>query len=326
MAKLSNIVKEIPINQIVTDNKKFNLSLKLKAIGLWTIKDLGPSLQIAVLANPILLISLNDNYCLLDGYKRLEIAQKLGMENVPAITIDEITNKQIILYLLFNNMNNLTSAASKAVFLAHALDSEVDIDFILKNIMPKLDLGSNKQLLEKYIKISNLPQNILSFCHKKGVSFKKTLHFTTYNLELLNWLFHVEEKLTLTASICRELLENINDILRRDEIEFEQFLKLTEIKDIFNKDLEPSRRTNLLREKVKALRYPEWTNLNNKMKKIKKEYFIDSPLDVAWDESLENRRLLLKGEITSCEDLETFKNALKSKKLDKGIKKLLSYL
>ena len=323
MAKLSATVKKIPIEEVVTNNKKFNLSLKLKKIGLWPEEKIDSSFQTYILSNPVLL----KEQCLIDGYKRLYAAKQLSIKTIPAIVSKEFYMEQIALYLLFDNLNTLTSAASKAIFLSHLYECDIDIDFILKNIMAKLGLGPNRGLLEKYIKIATLPQNVLFFCHKKGISFKKTLNFTTFKPELLNWLFNMQGKLALTVSICHELLENINDILRRDDIELDQLLTLSEIKNIIDdNNLEPNRRTNLLRSKIKSLRYPKWTKLNTQMKEIKKQFFKDSPVDIVWDESLENRKLLIKSELTSQEDLEALKKALNSKKVDEGIKRLFYYL
>ena len=326
MAGLSDSFKKIPLEDLEIEGSRFGFSLFLNRLLPSDEKALFKSLDLLEEIEPILVVKVEGFFNVLDGFKRANWARKRNRETIFINEVKFQSLNEIAFFLLAKHQKDLFTPTARALFLSFLKEMGVDEDFIIKNLMEPLGLGPRKDLFKKYLKISHLPEDCLIFCHQKGLSFKKCLILSHYPKELLNWLFSLKDSLAISASICLELLENINDIMRRDEIDLKGLLNKKEIKEILQKDLNPHQKTALFRRAIKNLRNPTLSKFLEEMDSIKRKRLKDAPIEIDWDRSLENRKITIKANLIEPQDLEEIADFLKKDSTKGTIKRLFSYL
>ncbi len=278
---------------------------------------------------PVLVHRLGSELHLIDGYKRLYAAEAVGLKNVPCHIIkkDDVSLKDILelLFINLSNKSNLTFA-DKVRFVDFAIGLGVKRETLIENILPLLGLKGHDAVLKKLEKIMKLPEDVLAFCYEKKFSMKQCLQLARYDNALLKTVFSWRDELALTAAVFEEMLANLNDYLRANDLESVSLLKNNGIKDILSASLSPYKKTEMMRGFIKEIRFPVLTGLNNKLESVKKGMLLPENVDVIWDKTLEKKEIKVALTICEGEMWEKTTNILKSEKVGKGIKEILNKL
>ena len=301
----------------------------LDLLGLWNTTELFDSLNTAGIICPLVAVDSDSSIRrgwlrLLDGFKRLEWAKQKGLEAVPVVTV-QMTNKSLLLFLISKHAPVLKSCVSKALFLRFLLQIGINRQTVIDKAMKFLGLQAHRGLLEKHLRIAELPKKLLVFCHHKDFSLKRCLNLAYQPRPLLERIMDLEGQISISASLLQELCDSISEIVKRKEMDVEEFFQIDEIKEIIDSDLERSYKTNLLRQVIKRLRYPTLTKIHEELNNIEKQYLASLPFKVKWDETLENRKLIITASITHVDEFSRLRASFSSPEAKEGIKRLLSY-
>ncbi len=306
-----------------------DFSYVLDLIGLWNTTRLFDSLEMSGIVCPLVAVDTDlstrkGSLKLIDGFKRLEWARQKDLEKIPVATV-HMTNMDLLVFFLSKYAPMLKSCVSKALFLRFLLKVGANRQAVVDKAMKSLGLQAHKGLLEKYLRIAQLPERFLAFCHKKDFSLKRCLNFTYQPRALLERIMDLEGQISLSASLLQEVCDSISEIIRRKEIDVEEFFQLDEIKGIIDSDLECSYKTGLLRQAIRRLRYPAVTRIQKELCDIEKQYLASLPFKVKWDETLENRKLIITASIKQIDEFSRLRASFSSPEAKEGIKRLLSY-
>ncbi len=309
-------------------DQTLDFSRILEELSVWDTSLLFQSLEENSILTPILVAKIKHiegALMVIDGFKRLRWALEQGLTEVPVLKAGEMTRRQVLLLLLSRYSGHLKTCATKALFLNHLSEAGFPKDLLMDLAMRGLGLQPFWGLLEKYLRVSTLPKEVLRFCHEKDLSLKRCLNLTHQPRRLLEKIIRLRHKISISASLLLELTDNISDILKRDEITAEEFLEQEEIKQILSQEMDINQRTRLFRQMVKEMRYPVLTRLQGELQDIQNNYFKNSPLLIRWDETLENRKVTISASVSDLSQLSDIVNAISSAKTKEGIKKILSY-
>jgi hypothetical protein len=289
---------------------------------------LSNSIQKIGLQKAILVYQNKKKFYLLDGIKRLKIAQKLGFKQMPCqILAAKTKNSDIAKLILINHFTQITSSiAQKIRFIAYLHKLKISQTTILKDFFPILDLAGQKNILAKGLKIAKLPPEILTYCHEKQLSLKQCLTFTFYPKTLINLIFSWHKEFNLSASLIFEFMENLHDYLRKTNKNLDNFLREQKLEEIFTSGKSQSEKANMLREYIKNLRNPQYENICQQMENIKKELHLPPEINLNWDKSLENKEINLSVKIKNSKIWDQYEKKLSSPKISQAIEDLLSFL
>ncbi len=305
-----------------------DFSRVLEELSVWDASLLFQSFEENSILTPILVAKINrmeGALMVVDGFKRLRWALKKGLTEVPVLKAGDMTRRQVLLLLLSRYSGHLKTCATKALFLNHLSEAGFPKDLLMELAMKGLGLQPFGGLLEKYLRVSTLPKEVLRFCHEKDLSLKRCLNLTHQPKLLLEKIIRLTHMISISASLLLELTDNISDILKKDEITAEEFFEKEEIKQIFSHEMDMNQRTRLFRQTVKQMRYPVLTRLQGELHDIQKDYFKNSPLIIRWDETLENKKVTISASVSHLSQLSDIVDAISSAKTKEGIKKILSY-
>ena len=302
--------------------------MELKRLGLWETDNLFSSLDRTGILVPVLADERHGVLHLIDGFKRVVWSRSRGVPSVPVrIVPADITAEEIFIILLSAQEIYLKkSPVLKARFLSFVKEAGVPEETIVHQFMPMLQLGHDRALLKKYLKISGLPDDVLLFCHQKGFSLKRCLNLANHKRELLTRFFHLRGSIAISASLAEEMLNNMNDYLRREAKDPEYLFARQDIQGILKSDMAVNEKTQALRSLLRELRFPTLSRIERQMDDIARGLPDLRHLSVSWDRSLENRRITITGTVQSLEDFRTLLGDISRPEMFDGIKALLHYL
>lgn len=321
-------VEHIAPEKLLAGARIFGFSIFLKDLGLWDEKWPFYSLEKAGILSPLLVQRQeSDGFRIIDGFKRAFYAYEKGRSFVPATVLPEtVSNKDIFLLVLAAQKDYLKTPALKAAFLRFLQQAAVPRETITADFMPLMDLAANETLLRKYMRIASLPGKVLLFCHQKGFSMKRCLNLSLHKKRLLNTLFYWKSHLTLSASVVEELMDNINDILKRDCLSPEDFFAGTDVLKILSADMDNRERTSRFRELVRRRKFPVLSEIERQMEETQKGLAGSGSFHISWDKSLENRAIHISGSVKNINEFRRMVSDLEKENSAECIKALLSHL
>lgn len=313
----------IPIEQIKATDSPYAMPwLKASEEIQNTLKE---SIQTIGIQMPLLI----QDFVLVDGFKRLKIAQNLGIKEVPCVVLlKTTTHTQIADILLIQNQKNImASSIQKIRFIALLQKIKIEPDTIIQNFLKKLDLQPHETILNQCQRIYELPQNILNFFDEKQFSIKQCLQCTRYKPELIQSILSLQPTIHLTASIFLELMELSSDYQRSQNQPIEKLLSSEEIKNILTEPTQTAtEKTKELKAHLQQKRFPILTEINTKMNQIKANLNLPQNISLQWDKSLEIKALTLQIILKDPKEWDPILSKLNHPNLKESTHKLLSFL
>ena len=211
-------------------------------------------------------------------------------------------------------------------FVGFALGLGIKRIALLECFLPLLGLKGHDAVLRKIESVGKLPNDVLSFCNIKNFSMKQCFQLTRYDKGLLAVVFSWKDKLVLSAAVFEEILTNLNDYLRTNNLGASSLIEDSRFKYIIYTPLSPHKRTNMLRDFIKSLKLPGRTGLNEEIEEIKKEISLPENIDIIWDKSLEKKEVKVTLNLCGDEVWEKAKDILNGEKVGRGIREILNKL
>jgi len=277
---------------------------------------------------PLIVHDFAGTYQLIDGFKRLACAMRLGLAKLPCRILPETTPTASVLELLLHEQRNFitSSAAGQARFIRLAKDLGLEETTLIQRFLPALNLQAHPRVLEQLLAVSSLPEEVLTLCEQKHFSLKRCVHLTKHPPEWLVEFFGWTDRLAITASVLEELLDRFKETLRIEQIPLDELLKAPELKAILEAETSSQERTQRLRAWIRARRFPRLTEIEDRMRHTCETMGLPSGVTLHWDPSLERRGLELRIGLTEPDQWGPRLEALGEESILVGIKQLFEDL
>ena len=291
----------------------------------------SPALRLSIeqvgILSPVTVHMHDGEYHVIDGFKRVQLAQDLQVTEIPCITLPEDT-KAIELTTIIIQKDEATlqhSASRKSLFLAlcHKLDINSES---LSPLLELLNIENHPRVIRQYLNVAELPHEVLAFCDEKGFSLKQCTHLSKHPRALLIQLFQWREQLHFTAAVIEEILNHFKDIMRIEGIELKDIEQEEAFINLMQSQSNNQQRTQALRHWLRLRRYPRLSAIQNKMDKTVNDMNLVKSVSLNWDRSLENRALTLIARITEPEQWHDIYQSLGDSLVQQGIEQLLEEL
>ncbi len=306
-----DMTKRIPIELICAKDSSYAFSKRLCSIQGHMSPGLFESLDQSGILNPLLAKAQprqGEEVQLIDGFKRYEWARKKGLSEVAIEVLPaDFPDVQVGLFLAQEHFHVIgETVAAKALFISFAQGLSLELSDMVETILPAVGLAPHKSILDKYLLVSRLADDVLAFCHQKAFSIKRCINLSYYDPHLLAWLMGMKEYLHLTASVCEEILDAMNDIMKREKLSFEEVLEKEELLEVLSDHtLSPNQKTTRFRAALRHIRQPTLTGINEELEDWRRKLERRCQgLGISWDHSLEHDHINLNLTVTSLSQLQ----------------------
>ena len=308
----------VRLNQIEPENEFYRFSDRS-----FDQQALLESIDTYGVLNPIVAIDGGKRFQVVSGFRRLEIASKLDLIDIPAYLVSAGTSKEDLFRFSIseNQATRSLNLGEKSSLLAKLKEAEVDEDRIISLFMPLMQLPPSRQRMKEVLILLELPESLRDYVMSKNLSLRRIRHLKGLTKETLAFFNEVIELLAPSANLFQEITKQLVEVARRDDTEVEEIASNYRlIKTAKDQSMTRSEKLRILRDKVFSLRYPVLASENQRRKEQLEALKIGSQLDVKWDRSLETKGIEIRISLNSEEDLENSLKCLEHLKSSRTLK------
>jgi ParB family chromosome partitioning protein len=299
--------KNLSLKEISLEDERFRISY------YFSLEKLILSIQKVGLLNLPLVALRDKRFILASGWKRVLACIKLSLSSIPVFVLEEEDDLKTFLAAFYENFATREfSLLEKAEILSRLKKFGKDEKSIVKHYLPLLDIPSTLSNLESFLAFSRIEPEVKRVIHQKNMPFssvKLIVGFTSQERKLLLPLL-----LPSGQNKLKEILEDLKEISRRNDIAAKKILSSKEILDIRGSEkLSPVQKADKIRLILRKKRYPalslreeSFNSLLNKLKLPKAVMVKPSPF-------FEEESFSLNFSFGSSEELKT--NLLKLQEL-----------
>jgi ParB family chromosome partitioning protein len=303
--------KNLALKEIFLEDERFRTSY------YFSLDKLILSIQKVGLLNPPLVALRDRHYILVSGWKRVFACLKLGLSSLPVLVLEEEDELKTFLTAFYENLATREfSLLEKAEILNRLKKFGEEKEVIVRNYLPLVDIPSTLSHLESYLTFSRFESGTKRIIHQKNMQFS--------SVKLLAGFTSKERKLLLPLlqpsgqNRMKEILEDLKEISRRNDLAPQEILSSKEILDIMDSGkLSPLQKVDKIRLNLKKRRYPALFSRKECFDSLVKKLRLPKTIAVRPSPFFEDEKLSID---FSCGNSEELKNnvlrlqALASKK------------
>jgi len=281
--------------------------------------------KVGVLNPPLVKDKSNKYYQVVCGFKRLLACQDMGKEELICSVIKQnIKDRDAFLISLYDNLShrNLNSI-EKSIVINKLLDYYPD-EIIVKDFLPLLGLGPHYSVLNRYKPLKNMEKEIKDAIVAEKIDKRVAIKLFNFSKQDRALLFKFISNLKLSKNKQNEVIENIHDIVKRDECPVSSILYSKELKDsLENSNLSVPQRGTIVRRFLRKLRYPKIVNAEKNFSEIKKNLKLGNNIKLTPPPHFEGSKYNVDFQFETLDELNDKLKKISTIKNDKEFKKII---
>ncbi len=267
---------------------------------------LNSSINEMGLQTPLPVIACDKGFKLFAGFKRFEALKALKIDVIPCrvldveMSIDMHFANELKVHCLEKSINLLEKSRICNIISHPNFNSDAR-----KSCLSIIELPDLKKIIDSYIRLLDLPENVQIFLSRTDVTIKQVEILRALDIvdqsKFTNWALDWNIRPVELAQIIRLCL----DIAKKDRSEpfsiFNAVLSKLESSD---------NRTQALaqvKQMLTDIKFPQLTAWQQAMKTNKKDLKAPQCVDIAWDNTAERPGINMKIRLQSNKDLSSFK-------------------
>jgi len=253
------------------------------------LEPLRRSIKLHGIQTPILLESTQTDYRIINGFQRLEIAQKMDIEMIPAIVSVKSPLENLKWSLVDNRVQDEFNLYEQAKALECAKDLGAGESVIIEEFLPLVGLHAHKNVYDEYRGFLRLPEPLIEFFTEKDIAISRTQTFQSLSKEGQRIAVELLETFSPGINVLDELLTNLYEISRRTDTPVPELYAELEIEQILEKAGQPHIALGQIRQRLQEYRYPVLSETNQQISNLVSELDLGDNVRINWDKRLENR-------------------------------------
>jgi ParB/RepB/Spo0J family partition protein len=175
-------------------------------------------------------------YTVVSGYQRIRACQKLGWERIEAKVIDGLNEEELLLLAIQDNLfSRGFNEIEKAIVLKKFLDIGYAYDRLMAEIAPLLEIPPNKNIIDKYISILRLDNEIKQSVASSELELEKAFLLVTLGDVERDVVYRFLFKESITnVNEAKETIRNLLDLKLIKRLEIAELLSSSEISHILS--------------------------------------------------------------------------------------------
>lgn len=222
------------------------------------VRALAESILREGVIQPVVVAIRDGKYVLVCGWKRALAGRKIGLKKIPALVYDEENDQRVYLTALDENLSlRSLSLVEKAECLEKLRSFGLSDKTLVREYCSKLAVPAKPAFLDIFLKIAGLDEDMKRFISEQDISLQVVRLLLEFDSKIWSDLMPYLESLGQNKQ--KQLLEDLYEIGRRENISSELILKSKEILLILNnKNLSVLQKADQIRLALQKQRYPQY--------------------------------------------------------------------
>lgn len=258
--------RDVPTKELLWEDQTYRSSLERDTIALARSLD-----KVGILV-PLRLQSTSGGLRVVSGFLRAQAALSLGWESLPAEVLEPGEPMPILLASLHeNNLTRGFTWAEQAWVLERVLGKwGAHRDLILEEFLPAMGLPPSPKILEEYLKVSSIRDDLRRALVRQGCSMANALRLSRMESQDQETFVALLPSLHLGENLLREFLELLWEIQIRDRILPREILSDPELlRAMEARGKDRPQRTDVLRRHLLRIRMPNLSSMEEAFHKAK---------------------------------------------------------
>lgn len=257
-------LKKISIKDIDINNCLFRITNDMD------IDEICDSIAAFGLISPPILKNEKLNYTIISGFKRITSCKRLGYDSVNCLIIEAEDLSLCHKIAILDNSNNRKLTFLEIVNCIHNIKQYYTDNKALSYELSKLlHIENGNELISKFLKIINLPKEILDLIDKGHVSFSIGYELPDYNATEILMIGNIFGKLKLPSNFQKDIFNLMIEIKLKEKKRFQDILD--EVVNFIDANADTPKQMNkiykILKNYLLARRFPEITQYQKKIEK-----------------------------------------------------------
>ena len=255
-----------------------------------------------------------DSFEIVLGYSRFLAAKSLGIPLLPCRIIEEqIPDRDLLISNIYDNLSHRElNPVEQALSLKKCL-RYIERKKVISEIMPCLGLGPSEQIMERLMRLLELPEPIILSIAKGEIPVSNAFQFLRLEREEQEAILSLFKTLKLGVNLQKEFMENLFECSRRDHVSIHILLVKEPFAGIIHDDKEPeNKRAARMRHALRRIRYPRLSDMEASFDTYIKSLCLAPELSLSPPPFFENDEYRLNVRFKTPEELAAHLEKLKS--------------
>lgn len=289
---------------------------------------LAKSMNLAGVLSPLVLLQDQNDFVILDGFKRHRFLQDNAALKVPSFLYSMQQAREGFLHgLVLNEARQPLSVIEKSNVMRIIQSFAHDEDF-QKKVYNFLNIPPQKQFIEKYLTINSLPDESKHYFHDFQFSLRQIERVLPVSIQpLLPWI-RLAQELNIKAQEFVQLVEIVQDLSIKGNTSADELYKKLGIKELIKRELTTQQKVFKLKDYLCQKRFPMLHQIQERVTehvaRIQKNSKL--PVEITWDKKLEQSGYWFNIYLDNKNSLKNLKELFESSELDNELRKLFEII
>ena len=302
-------IQNIPLEQIDLLDETFSVNF------MPHLHMLRSSIEKIGLIQPVLLKRKLNKYQIISGFRRISVMKELGKLEIESMVVEEKETNELGLFSLSLHENLTTrgfNAVEKAIALNKLIDRfQIDPSVVIKNFLPSLALEPNEKILNTYLSLAHMEDDIKQYVLREEVSRSNIRRLSALTSDDRRAILSLVSPLKLGENRLREVLAFLEEISRRNRWRARDIVERPEIQAILSQEeLTPSQKTDRIKKVLMNLRYPKMRRLEEEFEKKRRDLNLPSKVLLHHAPFFEGKGLRVEFQFETMEEYRSVMKAL----------------
>ena len=302
-------IQKIPLGQIDLADETFSVNY------MPDLQRLRSSIEEMGLIQPVLLKRKLNKYQIISGFRRISVMKELGKLEIESMVVEEKETNELGLFSLSLHENLTTrgfNAVEKAIALNKLIDRfQIDPSVVIKNFLPSLALEPNEKILNTYLSLAHMEDDIKQYVLREEVSRSNIRRLSALTSDDRRAILSLVSPLKLGENRLREVLAFLEEISRRNRWRARDIVERPEIQAILSQEeLTPSQKTDRIKKVLMNLRYPKMRRLEEEFEKKRRDLNLPSKVLLHHAPFFEGKGLRVEFQFETMEEYRSLMKAL----------------
>lgn len=296
-----NPVLTIPLDEIDRTDDTFSVNFKPD------LKRLRASIQSVGLTQPVLLRKGAKGLQIVCGFRRIAVLAELGSLTVDARMSEEEEDLKLFLLALHDNLATRSwNVIEKAVALDKLVHRfRIDRLQVIHQYLPLFDLETNGKILETFLALARMEDELKAFVLNQGVSRSNIRRFATYPEEDRKALLSVLSPMRWGENSLTEVLTLFEEIAHREGMTIKQVAQSPQIQSILGQERLPApQKAESLKKALWAIRYPQTHRLTQAFERASRALGLPPSIKLVSAPHFEEKRVGLQVSFRTIEEFQ----------------------
>ena len=269
----------IELGQIDAADRTFALSWPAER----GVDELMEKIGLSGTLEPVWLIRVAESLCVVDGFRRLAAARKVGVGELPALVFPAGTDRKALVLARCRDAEGRLSAVEVTRLVEKLSDHfRINDRGLVEKFLPLMGFGASPKVLADLRRLSRLEEPVARWCADQAVGLREALLWAGFPREGQRSILVLVRSLKPSGNLLRSYLRLLHEISIRDSRPVQEALFDRAIREVMT---DPEQAASGGREKVHrillARRNPATSQLIKRFKKLSRE--LDLPEGASLD-------------------------------------------